>query len=72
MAQEKKAPGCDCPAIHSDFVGIVEKALKPLIPPAESNDFCHRMVDHGRAVCTARTAPRCEACCCAPWCAKRI
>ncbi len=50
----------------------VEKALKPLIPPEESNDFCHRMVDHGRAVCTARTAPRCEACCCAPWCEKRI
>ena len=29
MAQEKKAPGCDCPAIHSDYVGIVEKSLKP-------------------------------------------
>ncbi len=50
----------------------VERALRPLIPPEESNDFCHRMVDHGRAVCTARTAPRCEACCCAPWCEKRI
>ena len=50
----------------------VERALRPLIPPEESNDFCHRMVDHGRAVCTARTAPRCEACCCSPWCEQRI
>ena len=50
----------------------VERALRPLIPPEESNDFCHRMVDHGRAVCTARTAPHCEACCCAPWCEKRV
>ena len=29
----------------------------------ESNDFCHRLVDHGRAVCTARTAPYCDRCC---------
>ena len=35
----------------------VEMALWKLIPPEESNDFCHRLVDHGRAVCTARTAP---------------
>lgn len=34
----------------------VEMALWKLIPPEESNDFCHRLVDHGRAVCTARTA----------------
>ena len=26
-------------------------------------DFCHRLVDHGRAVCTARTTPYCERCC---------
>ena len=37
----------------------VEMALWKLIPPEESNDFCHRLVDHGRAVCTARTAPYC-------------
>ena len=38
----------------------VEMALWKLIPPEESNDFCHRLVDHGRAVCTARTAPYCR------------
>lgn len=41
----------------------VEMALWKLIPPGESNDFCHRLVDHGRAVCTARTAPYCDRCC---------
>lgn len=41
----------------------VEMALWKLIPPEESNDFCHRMVYHGRAVCTARTHPYCERCC---------
>ena len=41
----------------------VEMALWKLIPPEESNDFCHRLVDHGRAVCTARTAPNCDRCC---------
>lgn len=41
----------------------VEKALWALIPPEEGNDFCHRLVDHGRAVCTARTKPYCDKCC---------
>ena len=41
----------------------VEMALWKLIPPEESNDFCHRLVDHGRAVCTARPAPYCDRCC---------
>lgn len=41
----------------------VEMALWKLIPPEESNDFCHRMVYHGRAVCMARTHPYCEQCC---------
>ena len=41
----------------------VEMALWKLIPPEESNDFCHRLVDHGRAVCTARTAPYSDRCC---------
>ena len=51
----------------------VEKALLQLIPPEESNDFCHRLVDHGRAVCTARTAkPNCDACCIAELCPKRF
>ena len=41
----------------------VEMELWKIIPPEESNDFCHRMVDHGRAVCTARTKPYCDKCC---------
>ena len=45
----------------------IETALRALLPPEESNDFCHRLVLHGRAVCTARTYV-CENCCCAPFC----
>ena len=41
----------------------VEKALWKIIPPEEGNDFCHRLVGHGRAVCTARTHPYCDKCC---------
>ena len=48
----------------------VEMALWALIPPEESNDFCHRLVDHGRAVCTARTHPYCDKCCLADVCKK--
>ena len=40
----------------------VERALVKVLPPEESNDFCHRCVMHGRAVCTARK-PLCEGCC---------
>ena len=50
----------------------VERELRPLIPPEESNDFCHRLVDHGRAVCTARTHPFCEVCCLADLCEKNL
>ena len=39
----------------------VECELKKLLPPDRSNDFCHRAVLHGRAVCTARKA-YCENC----------
>ncbi len=39
----------------------VEKELRKLLPPDESNNFCHRTVLHGRAVCTARKA-YCEKC----------
>ncbi len=48
----------------------VEMALLEIIPPEESNDFCHRMVDHGREVCTARTRPHCDKCCLADLCEK--
>ena len=45
----------------------VEQQLRKILPPEESNDFCHRLVLHGRAVCTARTA-KCGECVLAPWC----
>jgi endonuclease-3 len=40
----------------------VEMALWKIIPPEEGNDFCHRLVLHGREVCTARTKPYCDRC----------
>ncbi len=42
--------------------GNVEKELWKIIPPEEGNDLCHRLVDHGRAVCIARR-PNCAECC---------
>lgn len=39
----------------------VEQQLRALLPPEQSNDFCHRIVLHGRAVCVARR-PRCGEC----------
>ena len=50
----------------------VEMELWKLIPPEESNQFCHRLVDHGREVCTARTKPHCENCCLNDICMKRV
>ena len=50
----------------------VEMELWKLVPPEESNDFCHRLVDHGRAVCTARTKPHCDACCLNDICKKNL
>lgn len=41
----------------------VEMALRKIVPPEEGNELCHRLVDHGRAVCTARTTPHCDRCC---------
>lgn len=40
----------------------VEMELWKIIPPDEGNDFCHRLVHHGRAVCAARR-PDCDSCC---------
>ena len=48
----------------------VEMALWKLIPPEEGSDFCHRLVFHGRDVCTARTKPFCEKCCLKDICAR--
>ncbi len=45
----------------------VEQQLRACLPPEESNDFCHRLVLHGRAVCSARK-PACESCTLRPWC----
>ena len=46
----------------------VEMALWKIIPPEEGSDFCHRLVYHGRDVCTARTQPHCDRCCLADVC----
>lgn len=49
----------------------VEMALWEIIPPDEGSDFCHRLVFHGRDVCTARTKPHCDQCCLMDICAQR-
>lgn len=48
----------------------VEMALWKIIPPEEGSDFCHRLVFHGRDVCTARTKPFCDKCCLTDICKK--
>ena len=74
-----KAPGavvCDTHCIRiTNKLGLasgkepekVERQLRAILPPEESSDFCHRIVLHGRAVCTARK-PACDRCCLAPYC----
>ncbi len=47
--------------------GKCEKELRPILPPEKSNDFCHRLVLHGRAVCKARR-PDCAGCCMQEFC----
>ena len=48
----------------------VELVLWKIIPPEEGSDFCHRLVYHGREICTARTKPHCDRCCLSDICAK--
>ena len=48
----------------------VEMELWKIIPPEKGSDFCHRLVYHGREVCTARTKPFCDRCCLADICRK--
>ncbi|MBQ8230951.1 MAG: endonuclease III [Lachnospiraceae bacterium] len=48
----------------------VEMALWKIIPPEEGSDFCHRLVFHGREICTARTKPYCDRCCLQDICSK--
>lgn len=45
----------------------VESQLRAVLPPEESNNFCHRLVLFGREVCTARRA-MCEVCPLCDWC----
>ena len=49
----------------------VELELKKILPPEESNDFCHRCVLHGRAVCIARR-PKCEICSMRDYCKNKV
>ena len=48
----------------------VEMELWKLVPPKEGSSFCHRLVYHGREVCTARTTPYCDRCCLKDICEK--
>ena len=48
----------------------VEMALWKIVAPQEGSDLCHRLVWHGRDVCTARTKPYCDKCCLEDICAK--
>ena len=48
----------------------VEMELRKLVPPEEGSSFCHRLVYHGRDVCTARTKPYCDKCCLSDLCGK--
>lgn len=50
----------------------VEMELWKLIPAEEGSDFCHRLVYHGREICTARTKPYCEQCVLNDICAKNV
>ena len=49
----------------------VEMQLRKIVPPEESGGLCHRLVDHGRAVCKAQS-PQCEACCLNDICRKKM
>lgn len=40
----------------------IEQIMKNLVPDNDSSDFCHRIVLHGRSVCTSRS-PKCSKCC---------
>ncbi len=50
---------------------VVEKQLRAIIAPEKGNDFCHRLVLHGRAVCSARGWD-CSRCCVAALCEKKL
>ena len=67
---KKPAVVCDTHCIRiTNLLGLTttkdpfkcETELRELLDPNESNDFCHRTVLHGRAVCVARR-PQCDKC----------
>lgn len=45
----------------------VERIMDPLVPKEEQSDFCHRIVQFGRDICTARS-PKCALCPVLPLC----
>ncbi|MBP3579997.1 MAG: endonuclease III [Clostridia bacterium] len=47
--------------VKSTNQAVVERTLDPLVPKDEQSDYCHRMVDFGRSVCTAKN-PACDEC----------
>lgn len=66
----KPAVVCDTHCIRiTNLLGLTttkdpakcEYELREILDPLESNNFCHRMVLHGRAVCIARR-PQCDRC----------
>lgn len=66
----KPAVVCDTHCIRiTNLLGLsegtnplsVEKQLRKVLPPDKSNDFCHRMVLHGRDTCVANR-PKCDSC----------
>lgn len=72
----KPAVVCDTHCIRiTNLLGLTttkdplktERELRACLPMEKANDFCHRLVLHGRAVCIARR-PQCGACVMAPVC----
>ncbi|MDR2909229.1 MAG: endonuclease III [Oscillospiraceae bacterium] len=66
----KPAVVCDTHCIRiTNLMGLassknpdaVERSLREVLPMDKANDFCHRLVLHGRAVCRARS-PACREC----------
>lgn len=58
--------------LHAEKDAVkIEKILKKLLPPEESNDFCHRLVLFGREICTARN-PKCDTCPLSGFCRKKL
>ncbi len=75
---KKPAVVCDTHVIRlSNRIGLadstdavkVERQLAALLQPEESLDFCHRLVWHGRGVCSARK-PACDTCAISDYCKK--